>query len=481
MTTATELGGAPTTNRQTIRQMGLQWSVDPDSAFGQSLLQQGFYEPKSTRLALAAARRGAVVLDVGAHAGWHAALMAMRVGPTGRVIAFEPLGRFREQLHANLAANGLLSRVTVVPVGLSDEDGRRTAAVSASSATLHWDEAAGAQSFAEIKVRRLDDVAVEFGLPRVQFVRLDADGHELRALRGMAHVLESDRPTLCVRMQSGDAPAIFALLRQLGYELADPTTGMPFAADADALAAVGPDIDEPCLLAAPVEQMAGMPVLVHDDAASLRRAFELVHEGSILESDIDEETNDCERHGRKRRDAEVLCAVAANANGPCLDLGTSHGRSAYKIATNLGPRHRVYTVNMLPEDAPTAGRHITHALTAEQIGSYCRERGIDNVVQVFADTARWTPDAEIDGLALAFVDACHDAEAVRRDSHLAWSRLRPGGFLLWHDFSPLLRLQHEWIRTSMQGVAQFLRDLGIQGPVHHLRGSWIGMIQKGGA
>jgi predicted O-methyltransferase YrrM len=284
-----------------------------------------------------------------------------------------------------------------------------------------------------------------------------------------SRALRRDRPSLSLACEREHAAALLAALHDLDYEACDPASGLPPPSDAD----LGHH-----LLARPVEQLAGLPVRLHRDVDALRGELGLRFRGVILEDDIDLAENDCELHGRKRRDAEVLCSLARSRPGPCLDLGTSFGRSAFKLATNVGPEHTVFTVNMLPEHAGGAGDQITHVLTREQIGSYCRERGLGNVVQVFADTRRWQPDAQIDGLALAFVDACHDEDAVVADSHLCWQRLRPGGALLWHDFSPIERHRRPWVASVMAGVARFLADIAHPGPVHHLRGSWIGLLEK---
>jgi hypothetical protein len=82
-------------------------------------------------------------------------------------------------------------------------------------------------------------------------------------------------------------------------------------------------------------------------------------------------------------------------------------------------------------------------------------------------------------VGLAFVDACHDADAVRSDSALCWRLLRPGGFLVWHDWSPFARA-YGWIDSVMRGAASFMADHRLHGPVVHLRGSWTGVLRKGG-
>lgn len=466
--------------RRAVSCAGFSWSLDPDSRLCRTIVADGAFEAATSRLLQAAIKPGMTVLDVGAHVGWHTLRMAQRVGDTGRVVAFEPVYAFRKDLQGHVAKNGLQRRVAVMPIGLSDLDGKRACVIDSDTATvraIHDDPFATTT----VKVRRLDDVVVELGLPKIDFVKLDVDGHEDRVLDGARAVLAKDRPMLSVALHAdatASLRATIALLHDLHYELCDEATCMPFASDDELFAACDAAHGAFHALAVPVEKLAGLPVRLHATLADLQAALDLVHEGAILEPDIDTVDNECELHHRKRRDAEALCTLARNVNGPCLDLGTSHGRSAFKIATNVGPRHTVFTVNMLPEQAAAAGVHVTHVLQKDQIGAYCREHGLENVAQVYANTAEWEPAPEIDGLALVFVDACHDADAVRRDSHLAWSRLAVGGFLAWHDFSPVQRHRHPWIKTSMDGVAAFLRDIGHRGPVHHLRGSWIGILRK---
>ena len=203
-----------------------------------------------------------------------------------------------------------------------------------------------------------------------------------------------------------------------------------------------------------------MKIKILSNIIELRNYFGLVRDGVILENDLDVVENDCDHFERKRRDAEVLCTLGANSPGDCLDLGTSRGRSAFKLATNLAGRGRVFTVNLLPEqyDA-TAGRLVTHLLPKEEIGSFFRERGVENIEQIYADTARWVIPETITNLGMAFVDAAHDTERVYADSKKVYEHVRPGGFLCWHDFSPEHRAKYHWIDAAMRGVEQFMASI----------------------
>lgn len=205
----------------------------------------------------------------------------------------------------------------------------------------------------------------------------------------------------------------------------------------------------------------------------------LVNLGKIVESDLETEENECDKYKRKIRDAEVLCTVAANADGDCLDLGTSYGRSAYRIATNLQNNFKVYTVNILPEqfDA-SSGSKVTHLLSKEEIGSYFKNRNIKNVQQIYADTAKWNIPDEINNISVCYVDAAHDTELVYNDSRKIYPRIKNGGFICWHDFNPKLRNKFDWIDSAMRGVEWFVNEYSPDGEIVHLRDSWVGVYRK---
>lgn len=214
--------------------------------------------------------------------------------------------------------------------------------------------------------------------------------------------------------------------------------------------------------------------------SELRRVLNLPSTGKLLEDDLDVVDTDCDHFSRKRRDAEALCTIAANVHGNCLDLGTSHGRSAFKLGTNLADGFKVFTVNILPEQFDdSSGKLITHLLSKEDIGCYYRDAGLQNIEQHYADTSKWQIADEIDGLAMAFVDAAHDEELVYSDSKLVYDRIAPGGYLCWHDFCPELRHKHHWIDDCMRGVERFIKDYGLSDTeVVHMKDSWVAILRK---
>lgn len=221
-----------------------------------------------------------------------------------------------------------------------------------------------------------------------------------------------------------------------------------------------------------------MRIRVVDNLQEFNAVFGFNVDGILLDPTIDEIETPCDLNGRKRRDAEVLATIAANNSGDCLEIGTSFGHGTHKIATNIHGAGTVYTVNVLPEQIGSDEKLVTHLLKREDIGSYFRGRRIDNIRQIYANTMDWRIPSEVDHLVMGFIDGNHDTEAVHSDTLLIYDRIKDGGFIVWHDFSPLYRPQFEWIDCVMKGVERSLEELGIDAEIVNLKHSWMGVLKK---
>src|SRR5580692_6630728 len=135
--------------------------------------------------------RDGVVLDVGAHAGQFAKLFA-RLAPEGRVYAIEPGGYARSILRAAIWARRL-ANVTILPVALGAEPGlaRLHIPVKASGALgyglSHFGdpEERWSRVAAELVAQTtIDELAQALALDRLDFIKADIEGSEMRMLRG---------------------------------------------------------------------------------------------------------------------------------------------------------------------------------------------------------------------------------------------------------------------------------------------------------
>ncbi len=217
---------------------------------------------------------------------------------------------------------------------------------------------------------------------------------------------------------------------------------------------------------------------VVDSINELARFFGFKKDGVLIEDDLDQVRFIEDLNSRRRRDAEVLSLVAANVQpGKLLDIGTHFGRSAARMAVN-SPQSMVYTVNIHPDEYAQGGTLTTECLSVEEIGSYYREKGLTNLTQIYANTKNWIVPDYINDLSLVYVDGCHDKEFVYSDTRLIIDRIISGGFILWHDCSPIYRKQFHWIEEAMQGIERLLSEGIIRGSILNVRNSWIGIWRK---
>lgn len=184
----------------------------------------GNFEPEATALLQRCLQPGMVAVDAGANVGWHTLTMAACVGPQGRVYAVEPAEDNLEFLQKNIRANGF-ANVTVLPYAAGAASRSRTFHLR-SRGSLHgfYDHPLGETvRTVEVDEKPLDSVIEE----KVDFVKMDVEGGEIEALRGMSRLLgATPRPQLLIEWNPGtlkkagyDPRDLPDLLYEYGYEV----------------------------------------------------------------------------------------------------------------------------------------------------------------------------------------------------------------------------------------------------------------------
>ena len=153
------------------------------------------WEPIITELFRRLLRPGDVVLDAGANIGYYTLLAAGRVGPRGRVHAIEAHPGTYEKLRKNVGLSSL-SNVTLHPFAATDTFGSM-----ALSTNFGHDPGAARLMNADcttecITVRTvpLDSLIPPEDIRRTKLIKIDVEGAELLALRGMRKTLEGLAP-----------------------------------------------------------------------------------------------------------------------------------------------------------------------------------------------------------------------------------------------------------------------------------------------
>jgi FkbM family methyltransferase len=186
-----------------------------------------------------------VCLHIGASDGRHSYVMT-QVAPKATIHAFEPSEFAYRVLKTCMSWHGISDRVIpvhaacsdhagemflVTPKKMSGRMGRAYAFLSDTRPDAHApvrpdleDQGAEVQA---TPVVTIDDYCARNGLTRIDFIRMDIEGAEQKALAGAQEVLDRDRPHVLLEIHpamlegrfGGSAEDVVALFRSRGYRM----------------------------------------------------------------------------------------------------------------------------------------------------------------------------------------------------------------------------------------------------------------------
>jgi FkbM family methyltransferase len=184
-----------------------------------------------------------VCLHVGASDGRHSYVMT-QVAPKARIHAFEPSAFAFQVLKTCMAWHGIADRVTPVHAAVADKPGelllvtpKKTSGRMGRAYAFVAETAPNGPARPDLEdqglelqptpVITLDDYCREHGIERVDFIRMDIEGAEQRALEGARGVLDRDRPhvlleihpTMLAARFGGSAEAVVEFFRSRGYRM----------------------------------------------------------------------------------------------------------------------------------------------------------------------------------------------------------------------------------------------------------------------
>jgi FkbM family methyltransferase len=170
-----------------------------DLSVAPSILLDGVWEPWISRVFVDVVKPGMHVVDIGANLGWYSILAAGRVGPKGRLSAFEANPVLCDLVFRSLVVNGFADRSAVVNKAVFSETttlefrtlkrltGGGSLYLQPSTADTLRDELITLQ----VPATRLDDYFAAGA--RVDVIKVDAEGAEPHILKGAQRVLRENR------------------------------------------------------------------------------------------------------------------------------------------------------------------------------------------------------------------------------------------------------------------------------------------------
>ncbi len=199
-----------------------------DHSTGRLIATHKVFEPHVVDQIQAILQPGETFIDIGANIGFHSLVAAARVGPEGRVLAFEPHPLNCELLEKSIAANRY-THLALHPMAVGDAAGElellTTGAYSNGRLVPGGTPHEAANHYEKVPVVRLDDFLA--GIDRIDLIKMDIEGAEALAWRGMRGLLEKHRPVVLteffpdfLRLTSQiDPEAYLQLMMDSGYDL----------------------------------------------------------------------------------------------------------------------------------------------------------------------------------------------------------------------------------------------------------------------
>lgn len=189
------------------------------------LLEQEAWFEKECHFVSAWLKPAMNVIDIGANLGVYAIPAARRAGPDGRVYAYEPGAEARSFLARSRAANGL-ANLEIVAFALSDtlREGRLFHGPSGELHTL-----SGEGEGEAVSVTSLDTEAERLGWGKIDFVKIDAEGEEMRIAKGGTNFFSAQSPLVMFEIKAGEIVnlELLSAFAALGYRVYRLIAGAP--------------------------------------------------------------------------------------------------------------------------------------------------------------------------------------------------------------------------------------------------------------
>lgn len=223
-----------------IIRKGINYEVDLSEGINLSLFLFGSYQNHVTKSELLSIPKDGTIIDVGANFGLMTLPFAQMV-PQGKVYSFEPTHYALERLKRNISLNPELAKRIEVTNSFVSVNTKETTDMKAFASwkvnneksdnlhPTHWGAVKSTEGVGSIT---LTDFCKNRNLSRVDFIKIDTDGHEYEVLQGANEAIAKYRPQIIfeigIYIMTGkgiDFSFYTTYFEKLGYKLYNAKTG----------------------------------------------------------------------------------------------------------------------------------------------------------------------------------------------------------------------------------------------------------------
>lgn len=182
---------------------GLKIKIYPKNEMFRSIYVNGKYDPNMIVVLKAFLKPGDTLLDVGANCGYISLPLIKAIGDNGKIIAIEPSTRDYKRLIENISINKLSEIVKPVKFAMGDRVGSKTMLIASeersASNTLGMKfafQGIEKETTEDVNVTTIDNIVNMENLTKVNVIKLDVEGSEVRCLEGAKDTLANFKPVI---------------------------------------------------------------------------------------------------------------------------------------------------------------------------------------------------------------------------------------------------------------------------------------------
>lgn len=163
---------------------------------------------------------GGTFVDIGTNIGIYTCVMAHHVGSTGSVIAFEPMAENLALLYKNIGLNQF-NNIEVKELALSNCLGNFNLYVpdshqqGSSGCTQVWNPG----DWVSVGTTPVTTLDLIFQKERLDFIKIDTQGHELEILEGAKSTIKRFRPFLLCEISEENRNQVLDLFKSWNYAI----------------------------------------------------------------------------------------------------------------------------------------------------------------------------------------------------------------------------------------------------------------------
>lgn len=162
-------------------------------------------------------RKDDICIDAGANQGIYTIPFGKIVGSRGKVIAIEPMKYAQKIIKKNSQINNL-KNVKVFDGVVSDKNKQEILDLSKGVGSASITRNFGKKKILRVNSKTIDNLVKNYGLKKVNFIKMDIEGCEFLALKGARKTIQKFKPTICLECDVKSFKKINNFLKRFSYK-----------------------------------------------------------------------------------------------------------------------------------------------------------------------------------------------------------------------------------------------------------------------